>query len=1453
MYHIVPHDAHAEVAKMCMRYISVFLKQGLFRSHVTRLESFPMLSYVLSSGFNHIAHVDPESIPVLETLQSLGSDVRHHPSHWDCLWELREEDLRWPYPLWPSSRHDFELYILIAYSSPALLQSFLSSCRLLKPRFGTNPLVYAADLRKTGHAIVLLAYGADVNMGGLAIDDSHRALPLEVSIDRGEDVLVGELLKRGCLVTSELLATTVCLPWCSTRVLAKLMQTDEFVEWAYEIGDEKLYRGVFNTARPDAGDSRKTDEDHVVLARRLRQIGQDLSADSPFGAELIKQAVHAAHTSMLEFLLPWDQPPPSRLLLAVSTGETPETVSVVRFLLDKGVDVQAVSDRRRDTALHLTAMCSWEPRSLELTKLLVAAGCSPHVHNSRGETPLAIAVGRGYISVVEFLLSCNVSLPSDILHVALRRRQNLQMIQWLVLRGANVHAITSSADTVLHLAILGHQEYDLEDEDEYEGDDSHEDYKESERLDLVKSFIEAGCDPTACNSAGQTVLEAATQRGYTSVVEHLLLCSVPFPPDILPTTLQRRSTPQMVEFLIRNGVDVHSTTGDGDTILHLAIAGYPERTCLDLVKNFVNTGCSPTAHNSKGKTVLEAAVEREYASVVEHLLSCNVPVPPNILPIALGRRLTPEVAQSLLRKGADVHSTTSDGDTILHLAIAGCHESRCLSLVQSLTNTGCNPTARDSKGKTVLEAAVERGYTSVVEHLLSCDVPLPPDILPIALRRCSTVEMVQSLLRKGADVHSITSDGDTILHLAIAGYLESECLGLVESFINAGCSPTSRNSAGKTVLETAVEDGYSSVVEHLLSSNVLVPPHILPIALGRRLTPKIIRFLSRKGANVHSTASNGDTVLHLAIAGYLESDCLALVKSFLNAGCSLTTCNSAGKTVLDAAVEAVYILVVEHLLSRNVPVPPHILPIALRRRLPSETVQSLLRKCVDIHSTMSDGDTILHLAIAGYPEPECLGLVKSFIRAGCNSGDGNVLKAAIEDGYISVVEHLLSCNVPVPPHILPIALQRRLTPGIIQSMLRNGADVHSTASNGDTILHLVIAGYFESECLDLVKSFTNAGCDLTVCDSEGKTVLEAAIKRRYTSVVEHLLSRNVPLPPHILPIVLRRRRTVQMVQFLLCKGANVHSTASNGDTVLHLAIAGYLELDCLGLVKNFITAGCNPTTCNSAGKTALEAAVEAAYTSVVEHLLSCNVSVPPHILPTALRRRLTPEIIQSLLCKGADVHSITSDGDTILHLAIAWYLESECLVLVRSFIDASCSPIACNYAGKTVLEAATEDGYTSVVEHLLSYNVPVPPHILSIALRRRITPEVVQSLLRKGADVHSTTPKGYTVLHLAIAGYLESECLDLVKIFINAGCSPTAHSFKGKTALKAAIEREYASVVEHLLSCNVPVPPNILPVALRRRLPPEIVQCLHRKGADLHATTSNGDTVLHLAITRYPE
>ena len=1032
MYQIVTHKAHAEAVQMSMRYISVFLKQEPSHGNLELWSCFPMLAYVFSSGFDHLAYVDSESPVALEALQSLGSDVRHHPSHWDRLCELREDILEWPYAPWPSSKHGFALYILIAYSPPGLLRTFLSNSHSSQPRIRTNPLVYAADLRKTEHAIVLLACGADVDARGLVIDDSYRASPLEVAIDLGDDVLVGELLQRGCLVTSELLATAVCMPWCSTRVLVKLLQTDEFAEWVLGIGDERLYRGIFNSARPNAGDNRKTDEDHVSLARRLSQLGLDLSPDCQFGKGLIERALHAAHTSMLEFLLSPHQPPPAEFLISASTGDTSETVPVVRFLLQRGVNVHAVSDGG-DNALHLAAMCPWEPRSLELTKLLIHAGCNPHILNSDDEAPLVVAVRHGHCSVVELFLSCNVPLPSNILHLALERRRNSQMIEFLLHRGADVHAVArSSGNTILHCAIAGSMLYRHEQNDR--------ERQELECFGLVKRFLKV-CDPTTRNFTGKTALEIAMQRNFTSVVELLLSPDVPLSPDTLPIAVWRGSTLEMVEGLIQRGADVCSITSSGDTALHFAISEYDadEETRCTLVKRLINAGCDTTALNSTRKTALEIAMRHNLTSVVELLLSPDVPLSPDALPIAVWHGSTLEMVEGLIQRGADVRSIASSGDTALHFAISQYNsdeDTRC-KLVKRLINAGCNPIALNSNRETTLEITIRHNFTSVIKLLL----PFSPDALLIAIQHGHPLEMVESLIQGGADVRSTMSSGDTALHLAISQYdadEETRCK-LVKRLINAGCNSTALNSSRKTALEIAEQRNFTSVIKLLLP----LSPDALLIAIRRGSTLEMIEGLIQGGADVHSTTSSGDTALHFAARRYFadEETCYKLVKRLIGAGCDTTALNSTRETVLGIAMHYRLTSVIDLLLSPDVPPSPDALPIAVQRGSTLEMIEGLIQRGANVHSTTSCEGTALHVAVGEYvaDEETHYKLVKTLIDAGCDTAalDINgetVLEIALHYHFTSVFDLLLSPDVPLSLDALPIAVWRGSTLEMIEDL-----------------------------------------------------------------------------------------------------------------------------------------------------------------------------------------------------------------------------------------------------------------------------------------------------------------------------------------------------------------------------------------------------------------------------------
>lgn len=139
--------------------------------------------------------------------------------------------------------------------------------------------------------------------------------------------------------------------------------------------------------------------------------------------------------------------------------------------------------------------------------------------------------------------------------------------------------------------------------------------------------------------------------------------------------------------------------------------------------------------------------------------------------------------------------------------------------------------------------------------------------------------MVEHLIHKGPDVHFTMSNRDTIPHLAIAEYIEGTCCYLMKNFIEAGCNLIARNSNGKTVLQTAIEHGYTSVVKTFTLAQCSLPPDILPIALQHRCTPQMIQLLVGRGANAHVTASGSDwdTLLQLVHTSYSAQQCQQVI------------------------------------------------------------------------------------------------------------------------------------------------------------------------------------------------------------------------------------------------------------------------------------------------------------------------------------------------------------------------------------------------------------------------------------------------------------------------------------------------------------------------------------------------------------------------------------------------
>ena len=159
-----------------MCYISVCLKRGqrfapidvsscagASSKRTDRL--YPMsqrlLDYALDDALDHFGYLGSKFESALLDITVLAEDIRQHSEIWDHVyiparWDSREIRTK---PHWPATRHDLLLYILVAFAPNSFMRAFFRE-KALKPKEGTNPLVYAAHFNKDEHARTLLLRGA---------------------------------------------------------------------------------------------------------------------------------------------------------------------------------------------------------------------------------------------------------------------------------------------------------------------------------------------------------------------------------------------------------------------------------------------------------------------------------------------------------------------------------------------------------------------------------------------------------------------------------------------------------------------------------------------------------------------------------------------------------------------------------------------------------------------------------------------------------------------------------------------------------------------------------------------------------------------------------------------------------------------------------------------------------------------------------------------------------------------------------------------------------------------------------------------------------------------------------------------------------------------------------------------------------------------------------------------
>jgi ankyrin repeat protein len=384
----------------------------------------------------------------------------------------------------------------------------------------------------------------------------------------------------------------------------------------------------------------------------------------------------------------------------------------------------------------------------------------------------------------------------------------------------------------------------------------------------------------------------------------------------------------------------------------------------------------------------------------------------------------------------------------------------------------------------------------------------------------------------------------------------------------------------------------------------------LHVAVQRR-EEKIFQLLLECGANVDTQDKNGKTALHFAVERRQEK----FVQLLLECGANVDAQDKDGKTVLNFAVEKGCSLIVGH----------------------------VLKHCPDVNN--KSNRCALNVAVQGRGG-ERGQIIENLLQYGFTVNPEDVyncefLRAAVEKGYLKIVEELLKYGIDVnklykltrgrdyiPLHFATKSKQEE----VVKLLISYGADVNAQDETGKPPIFYAV----QNDDLKIIEVLLEHGANINARDEHGRTALH------FTAMVE--LGERFEVRLHRDPDV-----TVEIAKLLLSRGANVNAQTEHGITTLHAASGkGYVKV-----VEALMQHNADVDSKSESGVTALHFATCNGHIEIVKVLLKFGASIDSKDKygRTALHfaaKEGRHHIVRALLEHGSDINIMT-EGNPIPH------------------------------------------------------------------------------------------------------------------------------------------------------------------------------------------------------------
>ena len=767
-----------------------------------------------------------------------------------------------------------------------------------------------------------------------------------------------------------------------------------------------------------------------------------------------------------------------------------------------------------------------------------------------------------------------------------------------------------------------------------------------------------------------------------------------------------------------------------------------------------------------------------------------------------------------------INMTDENGYSLLHIAVL----QNDPVIVRFLLSMNANREAVDSLGKTPLLLGLHKNCYDAVKVLIeyNADIFAKDESGDYPFAYAQTAGTVQFLLTPET-IKQKDEKLDTALHYA-ADELKPE---LVKLILAVSPPLTEKNADGKTPLNIAyghIENEAAAEIAAMLIIAGIEPE-------GKTFSEFETASLAR---NYSMRFGDGETLLHI----YARNGYTGFVRFLINKNIPIDVKNMASSTALHEAVRSgkvdTAILLIKSGADPNARdasgnTALHlVMPEASRSTLFSE----LLAAGAKPNIKDNYGETPLHIAARiGMDE----NILQKLIEAGADANERNKkgqtpLLLAIERNQIEQVKSLIKYGSDIHAEDTSgeTAFTRALTLGLpmVQTVITDGNSMYRD-SNGCTPLHIAV---LRKAPADIIYYLVERKSLVNTRDKAGNTALHIAAEQNYREIGEILLAHNADIfyanvkgdSPLKLAMSLGGGREEWMI--------NSHTISARdgaGNTPLHLSA----EWKIIQMILYLLDKGADINARNTNNETPLFSAVKSDSPEAIRTLLGAGGGIK------------------------ADINARDFLGNSVLHATVKWSAYNSAALLLSMTSDGFKSLIySKNLAGKTVLHEAAKQGNSTFIRIFLNARADINaadeigrPPLTEAVLTNKI--EAVDLLLNNGASPVQQDMYGRTPLHEAVA-MGNTGCISAIR---KAGGNPLARDAYGKTPFLLSLDKGIG-IIDAVLGTDTFLADTDgdtpLHIAVAENVSADIFQNLLSKGYPVDKRNKSGTVAVLAAVQK---